>query len=355
MKSEEHPTIYLLHTNDHTHYKAMFPVSHNQAPSKQFGGKSLSDIKRELIDQLITELHGMKFEDLKLLYSYVSKSLRERNGLVADFNVLLTSLLSCNTNSLFLGSVQQSKGALFYIGPYICKNGVQIIDSFDLLIKAQDYAMKYPSVTEDSSTSKRFVQYIMTRVINKMNSLMEVSDTQAAAALLGMDAGMCSDIFTSFDANSHLQYVYDEKMKSRYGCDDDEQELMSCDTSDDDGSLDSFIVHDDTDTECEEDENSENVCHQQNESIMINEGERDEADCLFEMSGLEGTGYLGTGYCPIYKVDNGKRLAAVPNTKLYSFRGAALADLSRFEYETQKRFPFMNPLPTSLAYSTALI
>ena len=44
-----------------------------------------------------------------------------------------------------------------------------------------------------------------------MNSMMEVSDTQAAAALLGMNAGICSDIFSSFDARSYEEYIATEK------------------------------------------------------------------------------------------------------------------------------------------------
>ena len=207
VKGQECPTIYLLYTDEGTHYKTI--VGHNiqiQQP--------LSEAKFSSIKQLVSELRGMKLNDLKSLYANVSKSVVERNGMVADFNVLLTALMSCNTNSLFLGSREQSKGALFYIGPYICKNGVQIIDSFDILLEAQDYARKYPSTAEDSSTDKRFVQYVLTRVLNKMNSLMEVSDTQAAVALLGMDAGMCSDIFISYDANAYLQQILDEK---KYG------------------------------------------------------------------------------------------------------------------------------------------
>ena len=48
---------------------------------------------------------------------------------------------------------------------------------------------------------------VMTRVLNKMNGLMEVSDTQAAAALLGMNTGVCSDIFTSCDMAAYVQEV----------------------------------------------------------------------------------------------------------------------------------------------------
>ena len=68
-----------------------------------------------------SELNGMKLKDLRSLYSNVSLALPDRNGYVVDHNKLLAALMGSNTNSLFLGSREQSKGALFYIGPYINK------------------------------------------------------------------------------------------------------------------------------------------------------------------------------------------------------------------------------------------
>ena len=87
---------------------------------------------------------------------------------MADFNVLLTLLIGCNNNSLCLGSKEQSKSALFYIGPYICKNLVPIIDSFTLLLEAHEHGQKYPSRADDASTDKQFMQCVLTRVLNKV-------------------------------------------------------------------------------------------------------------------------------------------------------------------------------------------
>ena len=63
----------------------------------------------------------MKFKDLRSLYNSVSLALPDRNGYVVDHNKLLAALMGSNTNALFLGSREQSKGALFYIGLYINK------------------------------------------------------------------------------------------------------------------------------------------------------------------------------------------------------------------------------------------
>jgi hypothetical protein len=159
-------------------------------------------IMRELQSLSLTQLFG--------LYDRVAKKLEERNGWVVEYNPLLTALLGCNTNLAFLGSKEQSKQALFYIGPYINKNGVKVVDALPLLAHAQNHALQYPSVADDSETTKRQVQYIMTRVLNKLNSLMEISDTQAALALLGMGPTVCSESFSYYDLRSTKNFVIDQ-------------------------------------------------------------------------------------------------------------------------------------------------
>ena len=89
------------------------------------------------------------------------------------------------------------------------------IFSFDLLLHATEHCRKYPSIAKNAGTNERFVHHVITRVLNKINSLIEVSDTQACYALLGMSAGLCSDIFTSMDMFSYVEYVLKEKQKQR--------------------------------------------------------------------------------------------------------------------------------------------
>ena len=87
------------------------------------------------------------------------------------------------------------------------KNQVDLCDSFDLLVEASEHETKYPSTAEDSSSTTRRVQYILTRVLNKLNNLIEVSDTQAVAGLVRFDAGQCSDIFWVYDSKSIENYM----------------------------------------------------------------------------------------------------------------------------------------------------
>ena len=298
--------------------------------------KKTDELWNDVIEQLGRELRGLNAEDLKKLYTHISKNLEERNGYVADFNVLLASLMGCNSNSLFLGSREQSKGALFYIGPYICKNLVPIIDSFALLLEAQDHAQTYPSRADDASTDKRFVQYVLTRVLNKMNSLMEISDTQAAVGLLGMNAGICSEIFTAYDASSYINYVLRE-LKERSGISNNGNNCIEHSDSDnnDEGSMASFIEYDSDSSQetCKGDvfstgdddpdtENNSNHTSELHNFEPIQEDMHDipTSNCPFESSYEPSSSYAS---CPVYTIDDGERLVAVPYPEFYRCRGSA--------------------------------
>jgi hypothetical protein len=88
------------------------------------------------IDRLVEDLNGMKLPDLETLYDSVSKKLVDRNGYVVDYNHLLTAVLGCNTNTLLLGGTEQSKGASFYLGPYVQKNKTDLTESLDIVLEA---------------------------------------------------------------------------------------------------------------------------------------------------------------------------------------------------------------------------
>ena len=223
----------------------------------------------------------------------------------------------------------------------LAKDAVSVIDSFDLLLEAQEYARKYPSRAEDSGTQKRFVQHIITRVLNKMNSLMEVSDTQAAAALLGMDSGVCSDIFSAYDPSMYAESILLEKHQKKgtvYDRDVEEDLIGTDDDQSDLFSLDSFIVPD------EEFEAGD-------DDILLSEGDEDEQDeddslslasdqdirggvveCPYEACVPRTASYRST---PLYKVDGEERMIPIPYPDFYRYRGKDLQMLSRYEYCTQ--------------------
>ena len=158
-----------------------------------------------MLHNIMQKLETLTLDSLDQLYNAIAAQITGRNGWVVDYNKVLTALLGCNTNSILLGLQEQSKAASFYLGPYVTKNLVPLLICIEFNIEAQDHVQKFPSTAEDSGTDKRQVQYIMTRILNKLNSLMEISDTQAAAALFGLNANLCSEIFSVYDSNNTQQ------------------------------------------------------------------------------------------------------------------------------------------------------
>ena len=206
-------------------------------------------------------------KDIKLLYKIynkISDEVQERNGTVVDFNPLLTALLGCNTNMLHLGAKEQSRGALFYIGPYINKNGVDIIDALPLMLKTQEEVLMHPSVADDSGTEKRHVQHALTRTLNKLNAQMEVSDTQAAGALLGLDARITSEIFSYYDGRGYKNKILDERKRG------EARKRRLATITDDEESLDGNASDSDTESEQDFDSDHQEEDEAQSESAAEN-------------------------------------------------------------------------------------
>ncbi|MCO4749891.1 MAG: hypothetical protein KC428_07415, partial [Flavobacteriales bacterium] len=215
------------------------------APIIRFVQKSGEDCYKLFVPKrnaIMRELKSLSLKELIGLYDRVAKKLEVRNGWVVEYNPLLTSLLGCNTNLAFLGSKEQSKQALFYIGPYINKNGVKVVDALPLLAHAQNHALQYPSSADNAGTDTRLVQHTVTRVLNKLNSLMEISDTQAALALLGMGPTVCSDIFSYCDLRTTKNFVLDQYFGKYRSLDDVGICLDGVDDADLVGDEDSFAA-----------------------------------------------------------------------------------------------------------------
>ena len=200
------PTIHLL--RETTKSESVGPKSgNNNATGAISPPKHHYTLFTPRFKGAMDKLQTFDVKHLRLLYNTVSDSLRGRNAWVVDFNPLLTSLLGCNSNLLHLGSTEQSKAALFYIGPYINKDGLKITDALPILLKAREHTLNFPSIADDADTNKRHVQHTLTRTLNKMNNLVEVSDTQGASSLLGMGASLCSDLFVTCDVSAIGKFV----------------------------------------------------------------------------------------------------------------------------------------------------
>jgi len=277
-------------------------------------------------------LHELNLYDLKVLYGLVSKHLPERNGNVVEFNPYLTSVLGCNSNLIYLGSSEQSKSALFYIGPYINKDGVKIIDALPILLKAREDALKYPSIAEDSNTTKRHAQHVLTRAINKMNGLIEVSDTQIAASLLKMDASLCSESFVTCNTTAYENFV-DTDVRRGINLDHDELDCSdNVDAMDKDeiaDELQNMFYSKDRESSDASDEDDlghdESSMHSITQSLNDEDDDEDESDDDFAFINAS------FGFCPFFKMNDGTK-QPISYAALYRYRGKALRNLNRYEY-----------------------
>ena len=279
---------------------------------------------------------------LQKIYDKISDAVKDRNGLVVDYNPLLTALLGCNTNLLFLGSKEQSRGALFYIGPYINKNGVEIIDALPVIAKAQDDAMTHRSVAEDSGTEKRTVQHTLQKTLNRMNSKMEISDTQAAGALFGLDARMTSEIFSYFDAMGYKNFVLDTTKLGLHqnlepmgnvidleACESNDEVEFGVDESSDVGDM--ITAEDEAEFDADESSDGGDVITGSTggEDVVEDAWGALEDECCEETDMLHEKGAYGSS--KIFNMGEGK-FHVVSYPELYRYRGPELKNLNRLEY-----------------------
>lgn len=73
-----------------------------------------------------------------------------RNGLIVEYNNLVTALLGCNTNVGLLGSEEQSKNSLCYLLKYVTKQNTGITHSAGLILHARRVIEQFPSTAEDT-------------------------------------------------------------------------------------------------------------------------------------------------------------------------------------------------------------
>ena len=162
-----------------------------------------------------------------------------------------------------------------------------------------------------------------------MNSLVEISDTQAAAGLMGMVAGVCSDIFVGYDSKSYAHYVKNSIKSST--CGDDPKATEDGSGVDNDGIESNYSAEDDDDSSGDEDERVGSK-RSDDQTKMHPSVDNFDADCPFEETAILPRSHYGV--CPLYKVKNGKDLLPVPYPVLYRFRGKAFRHYCRWEFVT---------------------
>ena len=161
---------------------------------------------------------------------------------------ILAALLGCNTNVSPLGGNVQAINALFYLTGYLSKNPVKPTSWVMCIIAALKSTCRWESVAEDAGTASRNAKFFLQKVLNRLNALAEITDTQAAMLLLGFKSFQCSH---RFGFCFHRQAL--EAQVQLYNAKRTEKTL----TSDDDSDPDSDGTHTSSSDDNTNDDNSE--------------------------------------------------------------------------------------------------
>ena len=189
-------------------------------PNEQ--AKEIVRIFESSLEDLLTPdisnwLCNISHDRLDKLYDGLNKDITEGNGWIVMYNPILTALLGSNTAAYPMGNAEQSNNTLFYLSPYATKNKVVLKDCVNVLHDWYKQVVVTESVQSNAADSKTVEQqtaFQMTCLINHLDMMMEISDTQAAASLLGYGPEMVSDSFTYVGPLEHANHIfYAEKHK----------------------------------------------------------------------------------------------------------------------------------------------
>ena len=288
----------------------------------------------KLVCTIMEWLTMLKGETIHKLYDIMNDNIEKRNGLVVQFNDVMTVVLGCNTSVQFLGNAQQSRNTLFYLVPYLTKDNVSLSNCIPILKKTYDDILKRKSIAEDSGTDTRFAKHMGMRLLNQLDRKMEISDTQAMAALLEMGPQVSTDTYRYLNPFWHVAFVKQtiDKQPNLMNFNDTDENLVS---PSEDVSSSSDSTYDSIDSST--DSSLEDILNENDEvdlkelfidiSPVVDNEEEDQH--IHQNSVI----YVPGGGCArVY--ERGCKLSniQIQDPYHYHFRGELLAELSRFEY-----------------------
>ena len=138
-------------------------------------------------------------------------------------NDITTALLRCNTSIQPITTLKGSKAAAYYTGNYMRKHPFELDRFIPLLLQIEEEQRKYPSTADDAKEASRKAKNFMQKLINKCG-ILEISDQQATAAVLGFSSWVSSHKITFFhpwDAVALHRKLYDHEVITDIDSDED--------------------------------------------------------------------------------------------------------------------------------------
>ena len=144
------------------------------------------DCTPTLIDPIVERIFGFLPKDTHVY----------EDQYLCETSLFMAALLGCNTNVSVLGGSAQALNALFYLVGYLTKNPVKPNVWTTCVAAALQSAQKHESVAEDRDTPARNAKFILQKVLNRLNALAEMNDTQLSMLLLNFTSFKCSHRFS---------------------------------------------------------------------------------------------------------------------------------------------------------------
>ena len=192
-----------------------------------------------LLNPIVDRIFGFLEEDT---HTYEDQYLCETS-------LFMAALLGCNTNVSVLGGTAQALNALFYLVGYLSKNPVKPNAWTTCVAAALQSSQHNESVAEDKGTATRNAKFILQKVLNRLNALAEMNDTQLSMLLLGFASFKCSHRFSFCFPSPALAAQLDIEPSDTED-DDDSDDTEDGDTS----SEDVDVEHSDTDDDDDSDD-----------------------------------------------------------------------------------------------------
>ena len=164
--------------------------------------KLRKDVERAATDTLLNLLCSevvlmsrVHHRVMSFLWNHEDKHHTYADQYMCETAPILAALLGCNTNVSVLGGNVQAINALFYLTGYLSKNPVKPTSWVTCIIAALKSTCRWQSVAKDVGTPSRNAKFFLQKVLNRLNALAEITDTQAAMLLLGFRSFQCSHRF----------------------------------------------------------------------------------------------------------------------------------------------------------------
>ena len=265
-------------------------------------------------------------DKLVMFFHELTSKLQDINLYVVEHNAIVSYCTGSHNNAMPLGSLEQAKGAMFYITPYIAKNKVALSQCLTILQKAREDVAMNPSKAKDSGTALRTIQHVLTRTLNKLNCLIEVSDYQVAASLLNLPSEITSESFAFVKPTACI--AFREYMESKENEEVEIDRLME-QLNDQYDELNRQQGNAAQGNSAEDDGSSSNADEQNDDHHHMPASST--VDTIENMDEL----YRDLGHVPVYAVEKiGTKTVyqAIPTPRHYENRGEALRKLNRYEY-----------------------